>query len=211
MIELRGDIPFLWRLSAETSEGYCSVSLVVPCPPETEIKDLTIETSVLSLSSDSSCSKGEETLQWNQDDISLFLRLINQRQLQNDQPMSDTVRVDLTDPDIVDIIHVVAAAGFGVAFASYGLLKQTDGIYPVHNFGVGSFVSLDTLNGFKLCVVVDVEGDDVVCVLLDDIDARSIDEYDGLCRHDLLIVKRIDVLHPEFAENKCKPSSANLH
>jgi hypothetical protein len=60
-------------------------------------------------------------------------------------------------------------------------------------------------------VVVDVEGDDVVCVLLDDIDARSIDEYDGLCRHDLLIVKHIDVLHPEFAENKCKPSSANLH
>ncbi|HBX99025.1 MAG TPA: hypothetical protein DEG93_01590, partial [Gammaproteobacteria bacterium] len=75
MIELRGDIPFLWRLSAETSEGYCSVSMVVPCPPETEIKDLTIETSVLSLSSDNSSSAKEETLEWNQDDISLFLRL----------------------------------------------------------------------------------------------------------------------------------------
>ncbi|MFP6809881.1 MAG: hypothetical protein VB960_02400 [Pseudohongiellaceae bacterium] len=211
MIELRGDIPFLWRLSAETSEGYCSVSMVVPCPPETEIKDLTIETSVLSLSSDNSSSAKEETLEWNQDDISLFLRLVYQRQLQKNQAMSDTVRVDLTDPDIIDIIHVVAAAGFGVAFTSYGLLKQTDGIYPAHNFEVGSSISLDTVSGFKPCVVVDVEGDDVVCVLLDDIDTHSVDEYDGLCRHDLLLVKRIDVLHPEFAESKSKPSGVKLH
>ena len=211
MIELRGDIPFLWRLSAETSEGYCSVSMVVPCPPETEIKDLTIETSVLSLSSDNSSSAKEETLEWNQDDISLFLRLVYQRQLQNNQAMADTVRVDLTDPDIIDIIHVVAAAGFGVAFTSYGLLKQTDGIYPAHNFEVGSSISLDTVSGFKPCVVVDVEGDDVVCVLLDDIDTHSVDEYDGLCRHDLLLVKRIDVLHPEFAKSKSKPSGVNLH
>ena len=211
MIELSGEIPFLWRLSAESSEGYCSVSMVVPCPPETDIKDLTIETSVLSLSSDSARSEKEETLEWNQEDISLFLRLVNQKQLHNNQPMSDTVRVDLTDPDIIDIIHIVAAAGFGVAFTSYGLLKQTDGSYPIHNFEIGSFASLNTVNGFKPCVVVDVEDDDVVCVLLDDIDVRAIDEYDRLCRHDLLLVKRLDVLHPEFAESNAKPSSAVLH
>ena len=211
MIELSGEIPFLWRLSAESSEGYCSVSMVVPCPPETEIKDLTIETSVLSLSSDSSRSEKEEILEWNQEDISLFLRLVNQKQMKNNQRVSDTVRVDLTDPDIIDIIHVVAAAGFGVAFTSYGLLKQMDGSYPVHNFEIGSFASLNTINGFKPCVVVDIEDDDVVCVLLDDIDVRSIDEYDRLCRHDLLLVKRLDVLHPEFAESKAKPSSAVLH
>ena len=127
MIELSGDIPFLWRLSAESSEGYCSVSMVVPCPPDTEINDLTIETSVLSLSSDSSRSEQEETLEWNQEDISLFLKLVNQKQLSRNQPMFDTVRIDLTDPDIIDIIHVVAAAGFGVAFTSYGLLKQSEG------------------------------------------------------------------------------------
>ena len=103
MIELSGDIPFLWRLSAESSEGYCSVSMVVPCPPDTEITDLTIETSVLSLSSDSTRSETEETLEWNQEDISLFLRLVNQKRLGSNQALSDTVRVDLTDPDIIDI------------------------------------------------------------------------------------------------------------
>ena len=211
MIELTSEIPFLWRLSPESSEGYCSVSMVVPCPPETEIKDLTIETSVLSLSSDSSRSETEETLEWNQEDIDLFLRLVNQRQFSKNQSLSETVRVDLTDPEIIEIIHIVAAAGFGVAFTSYGLLNTVDGSFPVHSFEIGSFASLNTVSGFVACVVVDVEDDDVVCVLLDDIDVRSGEDYERLCRHDLLLVKRLDVLHPEFAETKVKPSTSVLH
>ncbi len=211
MIELTGDIPFLWRLSAESSEGYCSVSMVVPCPPDTEIKDLTIETSVLSLSSDSTRSEHEETLEWNQEDISLFLKLVNQKQLSLNHTISDTVRVDLTDPEIIDIIHVVAAAGFGVAFTSYGLLKQSEGNFPVYTCEVGAAASLNTVSGFKPCIVVDIEDDDVVCVLLDDIDVQDVDEYDRLCRHDLLLVKRVDILHPEFAENKTKPAGTLLH
>jgi len=211
MIELTGDIPFLWRLSAESSEGYCSVSMVVPCPPDTEIKDLTIETSVLSLSSDSTRSEHEETLEWNQEDISLFLKLVNQKQLSLNHTISDTVRVDLTDPEIIDIIHVVAAAGFGVAFNSYGLLKQSEGNFPVYTCEVGAAASLNTVSGFKPCIVVDIEDDDVVCVLLDDIDVQDVDEYDRLCRHDLLLVKRVDILHPEFAENRTKPAGTLLH
>ena len=83
MIELSGEMPFLWRLSPESSDGYCSVSVVVACPPETEIKDLTIETNVLSLSPGDTRSEVEETLEWNHEDVNLFLRLINQRQLLN--------------------------------------------------------------------------------------------------------------------------------
>ena len=211
MIELNNEIPFLWRLSAESSEGYCSVAMVVPCPADTEIQDLTIETSVMSHSSDSTRSEKEETLEWNQEDISLFLKLVNQKRLNKRQAMPDMVRIDLADPEIIDIIHIVAAAGFGVAFTSYGLLKQTDGQFPVHTCNIGAFASLNTVSGFKSCVIVDVEDDDVVCVLLDDIDVRETDEYEQLCRHDLLLVKRIDILHPEFAENKVKPMSAGLH
>ncbi len=211
MIELTAEIPFLWRLSAESSEGYCSVSMVVPCPPEAEIKDLTIETSVLSLSSDSTRSEKEETLEWNQEDINLFLKLVNQKQLSNKKMISETVRIDLTDPDIIDIIHIVAAAGFGVAFTSYGLLKDSDGFYPVHSCEIGASASLNTIIGFKPCIVVDIEDDDVVCVLLDDIDVCTTDEYDRLSRHDLLLAKRGDILHPEFAEDKAKPNGAILH
>ncbi|MCG8414053.1 MAG: hypothetical protein MI746_07525 [Pseudomonadales bacterium] len=212
MIEFTSEVPFLWRLSAESSEGYCSVSMVVPCPPETQVKDFTIETSVQSLSSDSTRSEKEETLEWNQEDIDLFLKLINQRRLQINQPMEETVRVDLSDPDIIDIINVVAAAGFGVAFTSYGLLNHADGTFPIHAFDVGSTASLNTVKGFKPCVVVDVEDDDVVCVLLDDIDVASDElDLDRLSRHDLLLVKRMDILHPEFAESRVRPGGSTLH
>ncbi|PCJ27958.1 MAG: hypothetical protein COA96_01995 [SAR86 cluster bacterium] len=211
MIELTAEIPFLWRLGAESSEGYCSVSMVVPSPPEMSVKDLTIETSVVSLSSDSTRSEKEETLEWNQDDISLFLKLVNQKRLNRKQPMSDTVRIDLTDPNIIDIIHIVAAAGFGVAFTSYGLLNKSDAYFPVHSCEIGALASLNTVIGFKPCIVVDIEDDDVVCVLLEDIDVCATDEYDRLTRHDLLLVKSGDMLHPEFAEDKAKPESAILH
>ena len=212
MIEFTNEVPFLWRLSAESSEGYCSVSMVVPCPPETQIQDFTIETNIQSLSSDSTRSESEETLEWNQEDIDLFLKLINQRRLQVNQPLEETVRVDLSDPDIIEIINVVAAAGFGVAFTSYGLLHQADGTFPVYSFDVGSLASLNTVTGFKACVVVDMEDDDVVCVLLDEIDVNSRElDLDQLSRHDLLLVKRLDILHPEFAETRVRPGTSTLH
>ena len=211
MFELSSEVPFLWRLSAESSDGYCSVSMVVPCPPETQVRDLTIETNVQSLSSDSTRSETEETLEWNQEDIDLFLKLVNRHQLQINQPLPETVRVDLTDPEIIDIINVVAAAGFGVAFTSYGLIQQADGSFPIHQFDVGSLASINTVSGFKPCIVVDMEDDDVVCVLLEDIEVQAGLEHDHLCRHDLLLVKRIDILHPEFAECHVRPTDRLLH
>lgn len=212
MIEFTSEVPFLWRLSAESSEGYCSVSMVVPCPPETQIQDFTIETNIQSLSSDSTRSETEETLEWNQEDIDLFLKLINQRRLQVNQAPEETVRVDLSDPDIIEIINVVAAAGFGVAFTSYGLLHQADGSFPVYSFDVGSLASLNTVTGFKSCIVVDMEDDDVVCVLLDEVEVNSRElDLDQLSRHDLLLVKRMDILHPEFAESRERPGHTTLH
>ena len=107
MFELSSEVPFLWRLSPESSDGYCSVSMVVPCPPETQVHDLTIETNVQSLSSDSTRSETEETLEWNQEDIELFLKLVNRHQLRINQPLPETLRVDLTDPEIIDIINLI--------------------------------------------------------------------------------------------------------
>lgn len=211
MFELSSEVPFLWRLSAERSDGYCSVSMIVPCPPDTKVRDLTIETNVQSLSSDSTRSVSEETLEWNQEDIDFFLRLINRRQLEANQPLAETVRVDLTDPEVVEIINVVAAAGFGVAFTSYGLLQHVSGSFPVYQFDVGSLASINTVDGFKSCIIADVDDDDVVCVLLEDVEVRSGIEHHNLCRHDLLLVKQSDILHPDFAERRFRPAGRLLH
>ena len=214
MVELSGNIPFLWRLSPESSDGFCMVSMVVPFESEDEeeeSRDLTIETSVVSFSSDSSRAEREEMLEWNQDDMSLFLKLVTFHQLGSAAPVADSVRVDLTDPDIIDIIHVVAAAGFGTAYSSHDIVQSSVGRYPPHACDLGSFASLNTVDGFKRCVVVDMDGEDVVTVLLDDIDVVSIGEYDKLDRHDLLMVKQTDLLHPDFASGTVRPAHTTLH
>jgi hypothetical protein len=150
-------------------------------------------------------------LEWNQDDISLFLKLVSHEQQEKRLQTTDSVRIDLTDPAIIEIIHVVAAAGFGMAFTSYGVLRRSAEIYPPHQCDVGTFASLDTVDGFKRIVVVDIDEDDVVCVLLDDINVAAIGEHDELNRHDLLMVKRGDLLHPDFASTSMRPHSATLH
>ncbi|MAO40523.1 MAG: hypothetical protein CMK70_09940 [Pseudohongiella sp.] len=214
MVELSGNIPFLWRLSPESSDGFCMVSMVVPFEPDDEAeerRDLTIETSVVSFSSDSTRAENEETLEWNQDDMNLFLKLVTCQQQGEHVPVAESVRVDLTDPEIIEIIHVVAAAGFGTAYSSHGMLNNSIGRYPPHACDIGSFAALNTLDGFKRCVVVDMDGEDVVCVLLEEVDVVSIGEYDRLSRHDLLMVKTTDLLHPDFASDLVRPAGATLH
>ncbi|MDF1623186.1 MAG: hypothetical protein P1V33_06945 [Pseudohongiella nitratireducens] len=215
MVELSGNIPFLWRLSAESSDGFCAVSMVVPFDSEDDNEeriDLTIETSVMSFSSDSSRSEREEMLEWNQDDMSLFLKLVTFHQDGEFAEATDSVRVDLTDPEIIEIIHVVAAAGFGTAYSSAGVIQDAVGRFPPHACDVGSFAALNTVAGFKRCVVVDMDNDDVICVLLEDVPGvEPTSEYERLTRHDLLMVKQTDLLHPDFCHSTQRPRHATLH
>ena len=169
MFELSSEVPFLWRLSAERSDGYCSVSMVVPCPPDTKVRDLTIETDVQTCPQTAPDLSRKKRSNGTRKILTCFLRLINRRQLEVNQPLAETVRVDLTDPEVVEIINVVAAAGFGVAFTSYGLLQHASGSLPVYQFDVGSLASINTVDGFKSCIVVDIDDDDVVCVMLEDV------------------------------------------
>lgn len=211
MVELTGSIPFMWRLSAESGDGGCSVSMVVPFDAEDDRQDLTIETSVISFPADASRAEQEEMLEWNQDDISLFLKLVAHEQDEDEPVAADTVRVDLTDPAIIEIIHVVAAAGFGMAFSAAGVLRDSAGRFPPHACDVGSFAALNTVVGFRRCVVVDMDGEDAVCVLLDEIRPENLEESERLSRHDLLMVRRSDLLHPHFATRGAAPANAVLH
>ena len=211
MIKISSEIPFLWRLSPESRDGYCTVALVVPYTSDTDVKDLTIETGILSLSSGDSGSEKEEVLEWNQEDIALFLALINRSQVQERQAHPETLKVDLTDPEVIEIIHIVAAAGFGTAFTSKGLLKETSGLTHLNNCEIGAIATLNTISGFVSCVIVDLEDDDVVCVLLNDISERQQGLIEEVSRHDLLLVNRVDLLNPEFADDYIRPLRGVLH
>ncbi len=211
MIDLESELPFLWCLSAESSEGFCAVSMVVTYQEDEDHKNLTIETSVMSLSSDSSRSRHGEMLEWNEDDIDLFLKMVNYRRQCDNLPIADTLRIDLADPAIIEIINVVAAAGFGTAYMVPGALRRKRGRLPYFHGQVGGLASLNTVCGFKPCAVVDMEDNDVVCVLLDDVELGDPDGVDYLHRHDLLLVKRHDLLHPGFCSEQLPEGSQVLH
>tara|TARA_R100001143_G_scaffold62415_2_gene65673 strand:- start:1543 stop:2178 length:636 start_codon:yes stop_codon:yes gene_type:complete len=200
MIELNQNIPFLWRLSDDSGDGFCMVTMVVPFNQGEKRLEHIIETDVLSFASDAEQAESEETLEWNEEDISLFLKLISNQQRSGQLPSGESVRVDLSDPDTIEIVQIVAAAGFGLVQSGEQVLAQNSGTEQVFaNLDLGTEVSLKTLNGFKRGIIVDSQDDDVVCVVLDEIVIRVDGEFIEICPHDVLMVKRHQVLHPMYS------------
>ena len=178
---------------------------------DAEFNDVTIETDILSLSSGDSCSTNEEVLEWNQEDIALFMALINRNEIYEMPANPGTLKIDLTDPEVIEIIHIVAAAGFGTTYASKGLLEESPGFTLLGNCEIGAIASLHTVGGFVCCVVVDLEDDDVICVLLNDISEGKPSFLEQIHRHDLLMVNRVNLLIPEFADDYKRPQDSALH
>ena len=121
------------------------------------------------------------------------------------------MRLDLTDPEVIEIIHIVAAAGFGFPYLPIGVLKSASGEFPRFDAVVGNLASLNTVSGFKPCVVVEVAEEEVACVLLDDLPVEGGEGEESLCRNDLLVVGRMDLLHPSFAQTGGRPETATVH
>jgi hypothetical protein len=202
MVELNQSIPFLWRLSDESGDGLCMVTMVVPFNQGDRRLEHIIETDVLSLASEAMDTEQEEVLEWNEEDISLFLKLIFNQHGDLQVPGGQSVRVDLSDPQTIEIVQIVAAAGFGLVQSGEQILTQSNGTEKVYtNLDLGTEVSLHTLNGFKRAIIVDTQSDDVVCVMLDEFSIRVDDEFIQICQHDVLMVKRHQVLHPIYSSD----------
>ena len=175
MLEFSEDIPFLWRLSAESGDGFSLVSMVIPFQAGSENHEHTIPTNVVSFNGDHEKLSEEETLEWNEDDINLFLKLLAERQHGQIQRLphapSHTFKVDLGDPLTIEIVNIVAAAGFGMALTVDDLLVADPGdSRPVLEPEVGMAITLHTVDGYKRGIVVgceEAEAEEVVCVLLD--------------------------------------------
>src|SRR5690606_18117213 len=89
---------------------------------------------------------------------------------------TQTFRVDLSDPETIEIVHIVAAAGFGMALVVDDLLVDDPAelVSTPIDPEVGTRVTLHTVDGYKRGVVVGTEDEEVVVVLLD---AIRIDEH----------------------------------
>ena len=61
------------------------------------------------------------------------MALISRNEVHDLQGQSGTLKIDLTDPEVIEIIHIVAAAGFGTAYTSKGLLEENSGFTLLGN------------------------------------------------------------------------------
>ena len=203
MIEINDNIPFLWRLRVQDdSEGFCIVSMVVPFSTGDKHLEHTIETDIVSLTADYSDSEEDEILEWNEDDISLFLKLIANSPSGQSLVPGGTIKVDLNDPDTIEIVNIVAAAGFGLAQTGDNYLLTSDHSQMNFQCDIGSQISLSTVNGYKRGVVVDMDEEHVVCVMLESIEQVAPQQDEEIFPHDLLLVKRHQVLDPLYTRTE---------
>jgi hypothetical protein len=229
MLEFGEEIPFLWRLSAESGEGFSLVSMVIPFQTGSQNLEHTIQTDVISFSGDHEKLSEEETLEWNEEDIHLFLKLLAVR---NDdhrelppQNTTHTFKVDLNDPATIEIVNIVAAAGFGMTLTVDDLLVADPGDLQqgITEPETGMSITLHTVDGYKRGIVVGVEEEEeeVVCVLLDGIKLgsqrlqldpilSSVQDYADIHIHDLVIVKTHQLLPARYSSHS-PASSDTLH
>lgn len=204
MLEINDEIPFLWRLSSDNDEGFSLVSMVIPFHTGTENLEHTIQTDIISFIGEHEQLDEEEVLEWNEDDISLFLKLLAIRQQRPNFEPSQTFRVDLSDPETIEIVHIVAAAGFGMALSVDDLLitDPGDAQSTITEPDIGTRITLHTVDGYKRGVVVGNEDDEVVCVLLDPIKPNKLNDMTDIHPHDLVVVKAHQLLPARYSSQE---------
>jgi hypothetical protein len=201
MLEITEDIPFLWRLSTDNDEGFSMVSMVIPFNSGNENLEHTIQTDVVSFTGDNETLAEEEILEWNEEDIALFLKLLGNREVVKTTETSQTYRVDLSDPETIEIVQIVAAAGFGMALVVDDLLVNDPAELvstPIEP-EVGARVTLHTVDGYKRGVVVGTEDEEVICVLQDPIKLDNDLEASDIHTHDLVVVKAHQLLPARYS------------
>ncbi len=212
MVEISEEIPFLWRLSTDNEQGFSIVSMVIPIQTGADNLEHTIQTDVVSFNNEFSNEHdnvGDEVLEWNEEDLNLFLKLLSERNAVHSAENTHTYRVDLSDPETIEIVHIVAAAGFGMALSVDDLLvdNPSDAVRPQVEPEVGARITLHTVDGYKRGVVVSSEDEEVVCVLQDRIKLEGQDNnLSDIHPHDLVVVKPYQLLPAVFSSNEPAPS-----
>jgi hypothetical protein len=217
MLEITEDIPFLWRLSTDNDEGFSMVSMVIPFQSGSDNLEHTIQTDIVSFTGDNETLAEEEILEWNEEDIALFLKLLSNREasgaaagIVRSTETSQTYRVDLSDPETIEIVHIVAAAGFGMALVVDDLLVNDPAELvstPIEP-EVGARVTLHTVDGYKRGVVVGTEDEEIVCVLQDPIRIDYQSDASDIHTHDLVVVKAHQLLPARYSSPS--PTSGDI-
>ncbi len=183
---------WLWRLTEAHDSGLDKVSMVLPCAGDFE-EEIQLETEVHLLTSRHHPAPLD--LEWTSDDLGLFVVLVEK--ILGIDLSAPKVSLNLDDDSLVGVVHIVAAARFATPLPAEELLDKPIST-PLQEFDVGDWISIHTLNGFKVAIIVEMDSVDAKCVLLDEV---LMDDPDVcLEAYDVLMVNRHDLLIPEFGD-----------
>lgn len=186
--------PLFWRLANEQNTDMDVVSVLMPRGEEAD--KVAIEYAIDVSFKSSSKHQNPIDLRWSEEDSELFMSLL--RKVMN---ISDKdVELDIEDGMVQGLIHLVATARFHTPWPGDDL-EGDDFITYRQEIEVGDLVSINTKYGFYSAVIVALDSIDATCVLLDDIMAPDSEEEVIMPSHSLLMVNRVSVLTPDFAED----------
>jgi len=178
--------PLRWRLADIAGTGVEQVNVVMPELDAHSQHEILLSTDI---PSPHACA---EDIGWTDDDISLFHVLLS-KMLDIDVDGSTTL--DLSDSDVVDVLHVVAAAHF---INPCDAVEFLAGDVPtvMSELDIGDLAAIHTLAGYKSCIICALDSIEATCVLLESIEAvegcRELDVYDTL------VVNKHSILSAEF-------------
>ncbi|MGK0443635.1 MAG: hypothetical protein ACJA1U_000562 [Bermanella sp.] len=174
-----------WRLADMAGTGTEQVNVVMPEMDAQSTHEILLATDIPSPHS------SKMDISWTDEDLDLFHALVEKVLSEDERPE----KFDLADPEIIDILHMVAAAHFIEPLDADEVLAE-DLAAVLCETDIGELAAIHTLDGFKSCIIAELDSIEAVCVLLEPlvVPEKNID----LEVYDTLVVNKHSLLPAEF-------------
>lgn len=177
--------PLKWRMADVEGNGVDFVNVVMPEQDPLSNQEILLSTDIPSPLTSSM------DIRWSDEDIDLFqillIKMLNLSNIEDQQ-------LELNQPELVDVLHIVAAAHFIEPVDAESFLAE-DVSAVLSEIDLGDLISVHTKAGFKSAVVADLDSIEAVCVLLEPVE---IDGEDILDIYDTFVVNKHNILPAEF-------------
>lgn len=188
--------PLKWRLADVQGAGYEQVNIVLPDTDLPANQERLLATDI------PSPIPTAMDVHWSEEDGQLFYLLLDKM-----LDLGANESWEIQSPEVVDILHVVAAAHFIAPLESDAYLAK-DIVTILQEVDLGDLVAIHTVDGFKSAIITELDSIEATCVLLEainmDDDEMSLDVYDTL------VVNKHSLLPAEFG-NVVPGDEATIH
>ncbi len=174
-----------WRMADMAGTGIEQVNVVMP---ETNINS---PHEILLATDIPSPQASALDIGWTAEDVNLFTLLLD-KMLGFPEGAGD---LEIDDPEIIDILHVVAAAHFIPPASAQGILAA-DINTVLSELDVADLVAINTQDGFKSAIICGLDSIEALCVLLEPIE--GIEGQHDLDIYDTILVNKHSILPAEF-------------